>query len=700
MRDKYYLENNTDSPSAMDGRTSLDKSVEPSASRIKTHHHNGVMYESTAEGDVAVVQPSFDDHDGRSPGGDVVAGSADGETRSPPTMDHLPPQHPHHHHHRDGHRRNLSEHFQDATTLSTDPTVATSVAVGQKHRLGYSGGHSNPAQAHRRIDSIGNSAMIKRAGPRDHRRIDSSGLDALTAAADFSREELAAAAAGGRNVTWDPSGIRRSPIEINAYDHGKHAPPPQASLSQHRHYPSVGPPTGAYFVPGASYVQPTYPPTYYSHHHPGQGFGRLHPPSSSGYPVQHARGQDPYIKDQTPLQQPILERPIEDSVVQQTLTPVSCIDHSVRLKENLEAPLPSSSEGMDPPAPPSWRGGSNQGVQTYLTAIGVGNTTQTLEANPQLVPTAGASPDVNVTRRHHRKLSSFSDLLFGDSSGEHPLKRGGAHHRSSSSSVSFLDVLDMQNTDAAFLRNLQATTGAPPAALNSKEALKADIALSGAGPSTIDKADPSTKLALGGTSKRVRRKCTVGGCHNRVVQGGLCIAHGAKRKQCKHPGCTKHVKKAGLCSTHGPARKRCEANGCTKVAVQGGRCIAHGAKKRACAVEDCTKQAILGGMCKKHHDQSQQGSTAPIGHGTTSRSDVCQEIDSKIDPHTANLPAGSSASKKPSHHRGLSIFQEISADTVGNLLSAEPSSAGTAGSARPPTHTHRSTFSREFGSLY
>ena len=45
--------------------------------------------------------------------------------------------------------------------------------------------------------------------------------------------------------------------------------------------------------------------------------------------------------------------------------------------------------------------------------------------------------------------------------------------------------------------------------------------------------------------KRIRRKCTVEGCENRVVQGGLCISHGAKRKICGFPGCTKHVKKAG-----------------------------------------------------------------------------------------------------------------------------------------------------------
>ena len=113
---------------------------------------------------------------------------------------------------------------------------------------------------------------------------------------------------------------------------------------------------------------------------------------------------------------------------------------------------------------------------------------------------------------------------------------------------------------------------------------------------------PSTTASAGDKGTGSRRKCSVPECQNRVVQGGVCITHGAKRKTCNHPGCTKNVKVAGKCSTHGPARKRCEFEGCVKVAVQGGRCIAHGAKKKNCSYEECTKQAILGGMCKKHYD--------------------------------------------------------------------------------------------------
>lgn len=101
-----------------------------------------------------------------------------------------------------------------------------------------------------------------------------------------------------------------------------------------------------------------------------------------------------------------------------------------------------------------------------------------------------------------------------------------------------------------------------------------------------------------------RRTCSAPGCPNRVVQGGRCISHGARRKKCSHPGCAKNVKKAGLCSAHGPERKRCEfEGGCLKVAVRGGRCIAHGAKKKRCSIEACAKQGIVRGMCKKHHDE-------------------------------------------------------------------------------------------------
>eukprot|EP00956_Cyclotella_meneghiniana_P034982 scaffold109990_cov26-Cyclotella_meneghiniana.AAC.1 len=57
--------------------------------------------------------------------------------------------------------------------------------------------------------------------------------------------------------------------------------------------------------------------------------------------------------------------------------------------------------------------------------------------------------------------------------------------------------------------------------------------------------NPKTK------EKPVKRSCSVVGCNNGIVQGGVCIAHGAKRRKCRFPGCTKSSKSAGMCSKHG-----------------------------------------------------------------------------------------------------------------------------------------------------
>jgi len=638
----------------------MEDEQQSTTAAISTKEENQEQQQSNTQGNVALVQPSFDDHDSRSPGsekklpgrGDVKASSL-----------------------REGHKRNLSEHFQDATRL----TQVKSSDTGQKHRRDYSGDVSNPSQAHRRIDSIGVSTSIQRGRP--HRRIDSSGLDALTAAADFSREELEAAASQSRHSWNQHTNLRRSPIEASAtFEHAGHGPGPMphqnpphltTAVAHHGHYPSInssgGLPARPIYYSRPSYPQPTYPHTYHYPHHAGSnGYGRhhgqpLHPPPPGGYPVQYARphGQDPYMKHHAPLQQPTLERPHTDNPAHRSSPTVANIDH----KQSSAI----SNVGMGPPAPPHWpRGGSTQGVQTYITGIGAGETTRTLQANPGPVhPSAHrSSPKVG----HHRKLSSLSNLgplFFGP---PNPSGSGGHHHRSTSSSISFLNALDVninESADATFLRNLQESTGTPAAAYNTvnlQETTKSAVKQ----PSIVLSSAPS-KLMVGGTSKRVRRKCTVGDCDNRVVQGGLCIAHGAKRKLCKHPGCEKHVKKAGLCSTHGPARKRCDLENCMKVAVQGGRCIAHGAKKKLCSVDRCAKQAILSGMCKKHHDQT-SADEEPM---------MCTIIPKKSRP--------SKALKKPGHTRGLSIFQEISADAVGDLLTLDAGKKNAAKSA--PTVT-------------
>ena len=70
------------------------------------------------------------------------------------------------------------------------------------------------------------------------------------------------------------------------------------------------------------------------------------------------------------------------------------------------------------------------------------------------------------------------------------------------------------------------------------------------------------------------------GCTNKVVNGGVCIRHGAKTK-----------------------RKICSDPGCTNVALNGGVCIRHGAKsyKRGCSATGCTTRAKWEGLCMRHH---------------------------------------------------------------------------------------------------
>lgn len=289
---------------------------------------------------------------------------------------------------------------------------------------------------------------------------------------------------------------------------------------------------------------------------------------------------------------------------------------------------------------------------------------------------------------HHRQTSS--SLSFLNTLDERTVH---GHHRSTSSSVSFLQALDnldpnevmystspLDGQQNPLLGPNTANTspgqrgsypvglqyGGPPRPVDHPSSATCVPIMQQASaparpPVNADNNKSSDLLAAGGTSKRVRRKCTFEGCPNRVVQGGLCISHGARRKQCKHPGCTKNVKKAGLCSTHGPARKRCDEAGCQKVAVQGGRCIAHGAKKKLCEVDGCTKQAILSGMCKKHHDQN----AGAQSRGSDSRDPSPPLSSAAPQPAAANPPQG----KRPSHTRGLSIFQEVSPENIQTILS-------------------------------
>ena len=196
---------------------------------------------------------------------------------------------------------------------------------------------------------------------------------------------------------------------------------------------------------------------------------------------------------------------------------------------------------------------------------------------------------------------------------------------------------------------------------------------------------------------RVRRLCTIEGCTNRVVQGGVCVTHGAKRKTCKYPDCDKSVKKAGFCSTHGPARKRCEILGCCRVAVQGGICIGHGAKKNPCKAEGCRRLAIMDGVCKAHCGELGHASSPTASVVLEQVSEYCLEIPNlAVAAAVAQAPVPSLAFQKTMYARQLSIFEEMggaSEPAVGNPLPPPPTLAQQQGQG------HRSILSRDLQSL-
>ena len=63
---------------------------------------------------------------------------------------------------------------------------------------------------------------------------------------------------------------------------------------------------------------------------------------------------------------------------------------------------------------------------------------------------------------------------------------------------------------------------------------------------------------------RKNKNCSQGRCGNKVVQGGVCVRHGAivKRKKCSQGGCGNIVVQGGVCVWHGAIVKRCSQDGC------------------------------------------------------------------------------------------------------------------------------------------
>lgn len=530
-------------------------------------------------------------------------------------------------------------------------------------------------------------------------------------------------------------------------------PYPAPHQRQFRNLPPRHPPP-PYHHP--SDPMPSYQHGYYNHpHHPS-----VPPPPPPPPPHSYFHGNYP-VRSHIPLyqmQEPNattarVKSPILSNVGNRKPDDASIHRNGRVLQgDRSEHPLSSANAAAHPKPVTSISDGKSMDTKRPRKRKAVENESTSSTENVLTTDRAGGTRrgggplNNKTTKQHHRKLSSFSCVggnIFGFSTEylennmptsltkeQHPLKASlpPAHHRSTSSSVAFTKVLDsiVSQENDVFLRNLQKASlpeeRSPIATRKDDERpIPSSIPVSGLNMPTLEASNDSDDdyhvVTIGGTSKRVRRKCTVGGCRNRVVQGGLCITHGAKRKTCLHPGCTKKVKKAGLCSSHGPARKRCEALGCDKVAVQRGKCIAHGAKKKLCKFDECPKQAILRGMCKKHHDLQKATTMDPnnkdsnlsagedfIRRTTTMSipsSEYCVEVNSssttavrkkKERKPKKGSPSSSSAKKgqqqrkrkqqqeqrrhKPTHTRGLSIFHDISADTVSSILNDDENNNG------------------------
>ena len=84
----------------------------------------------------------------------------------------------------------------------------------------------------------------------------------------------------------------------------------------------------------------------------------------------------------------------------------------------------------------------------------------------------------------------------------------------------------------------------------------------------------------------------------------MCVTHGAKikAKRCSYEECTNLVINGGVCIRHGAKRIICSNEGCTNVAKNGGVCVKHGATVKRCTYEGCTNQAKRRGVCKRHGD--------------------------------------------------------------------------------------------------
>jgi hypothetical protein len=94
----------------------------------------------------------------------------------------------------------------------------------------------------------------------------------------------------------------------------------------------------------------------------------------------------------------------------------------------------------------------------------------------------------------------------------------------------------------------------------------------------------SSRLCI--THSARTRRCSIEGCANRAVEGGICITHGAKVKRCSNKGCANGAVRGGFCVTHDTRTKLCSHKGCAEQARKGGLYLRHGKYSIASAAQN------------------------------------------------------------------------------------------------------------------
>jgi hypothetical protein len=88
-------------------------------------------------------------------------------------------------------------------------------------------------------------------------------------------------------------------------------------------------------------------------------------------------------------------------------------------------------------------------------------------------------------------------------------------------------------------------------------------------------------------AKKLPRACSVGGCLNVAVQGGVCWNHGTKKPICSQEGCTNQAETGSACIMHGAKAEKCRHEG------DGGVCSRHRAKVLIESAVKCKRPAML-----------------------------------------------------------------------------------------------------------